>query len=648
MFETNHSKTTKGKINYVVWSECLSCPHCGYEIILYDATVTYETGAVSEEFNCPKCKKHLTKSACDKLEVTKYDSYLSKSFHQVKYSPVLINYSVGTKRYEKKPDTTDISNIQKISELNITYQLPTYRMPEGDEARRNDRTGIENNHHFYTTRNLYIISKFFELSEKYYCVSKLRFILTSMLPKLTNMNRYMPQHGSRALVGPMANTLYIPPMFVENNSIDQYIFQQKKIAKAFDGLQYTPVSVHSATNNIIKDNSIDYIFTDPPFGANIMYSELNFLSESWLNVKTNNKEEAIENKTQGKSKLEYQHLMTESCKEYYRVLKPGKWMTVEFSNTSAAIWNTIQTAIQRAGFIISSVTAIDNTRGGLHAMLGPTAVKQNLIISCYKPSSEFLETIKSGNIELNVWQFIEEHLKHLPVHLKDNNKTTDILERNSRVIYDRLISFFILGGSPVPIDARDFQDGLKRRYSEIDGMYFTKEQASEYNNKKAKAPQFVQSSFLVTTESEGIEWLRQQLQNRTQNYQDLHPQWMQAITAIRKGDVLPELKVILEQSFIQELDGRWRAPDMNETKDREAMRTKALLKEFEDYLAELSLSKTKKLKQVRIEALRAGFKSCWEKKDFKTIVHIGDRIPQNLLLEDEQLLMFYDIAKDRI
>lgn len=87
---------------------------------------------------------------------------------------------------------------------------------------------------------------------------------------------------------------------------------------------------------------------------------------------------------------------------------------------------------------------------------------------------------------------------------------------------------------------------------------------------------------------------------------------------------------------------------MNEAKDREALRTKALLKEFDRYIAELSTSKTKKLKEVRVEALRAGFKSCWEKKDFNTIVTMGDKIPQNLLLEDEQLLMFYDIAKDRI
>ena len=78
------------------------------------------------------------------------------------------------------------------------------------------------------------------------------------------------------------------------------------------------------------------------------------------------------------------------------------------------------------------------------------------------------------------------------------------------------------------------------------------------------------------------------------------------------------------------------------------MRNKSLLKEFGQYILLLNQPKAKKLKEVRVEALRAGFKKCWEEKDFSTIVFVGDRIPQNILLEDEQLLMFYDIAKDRL
>jgi hypothetical protein len=78
------------------------------------------------------------------------------------------------------------------------------------------------------------------------------------------------------------------------------------------------------------------------------------------------------------------------------------------------------------------------------------------------------------------------------------------------------------------------------------------------------------------------------------------------------------------------------------------LRLKMLLKEFNSYIILINQPKAKKLNEVRVEAIKAGFKHCWEQKDFKTIVSLGAMIPQNILLEDEQLLMYYDIAKDRV
>jgi hypothetical protein len=117
---------------------------------------------------------------------------------------------------------------------------------------------------------------------------------------------------------------------------------------------------------------------------------------------------------------------------------------------------------------------------------------------------------------------------------------------------------------------------------------------------------------------------------------------------LRKGDKLPELKDVLNESFILDADDKWRTPNPNEAMDRDALRIKVLLKEFTGYVAAISQPKAKKLKEVRVEALRVGFKNSWEQKDFKTIVSLGEMIPQNILLVDEHLLMYYDIAKDRV
>ena len=194
-----------------------------------------------------------------------------------------------------------------------------------------------------------------------------------------------------------------------------------------------------------------------------MYSELNFMWEAWLKVLTNNNKEAIENKSQGKSTLDYQNLMLDCFKELHRILKPNKWMTVEFSNTSAAVWNGIQTALQRAGFIIANIAALDKKQGSFKAVTTATAVKQDLVISCYKPSNEFEIKFKSLNDDVAVWDFVLEHLHHLPIHLTSGNSTTAIIERSPKILFDRLIAYYVQKGLPVPIDAGVFQNGLRDR-----------------------------------------------------------------------------------------------------------------------------------------------------------------------------------------
>ena len=98
---------------------------------------------------------------------------------------------------------------------------------------------------------------------------------------------------------------------------------------------------------------------------------------------------------------------------------------------------------------------------------------------------------------------------------------------------------------------------------------------------------------------------------------------------------------------ILEKEGKWYVPDPENEIDREQFRNKRLLKQFDEYCTQASKPKGK-IKEARVEALRAGFKHCYQDKDFKTIVQVGDRIPNNLLMEDEVLLQFYDIASTRV
>ena len=88
------------------------------------------------------------------------------------------------------------------------------------------------------------------------------------------------------------------------------------------------------------------------------------------------------------------------------------------------------------------MSALDKVHGGIKCMRYTTSVKEDLVISCYKPHDGFRQSlVQMTNNHEGVWTFITEHLLHLPIHLKKDNSTTSIIERNPKILYDRLISF---------------------------------------------------------------------------------------------------------------------------------------------------------------------------------------------------------------
>lgn len=648
MYETKHTDGGAGRINYTVWSDVFVCPDCGSEIVFYDAAVDKEKGEVKEEFACPDCGAKHTKKQIKRAKQTVFDKALNKTIQQAKTVPVLINYTdANGKRHDKKPDDYDLEVLKKIENADIPYWFPTESLPNGFNTNQPITShNYANVHQFYTKRNLWVLAAIKEKCEQ--PLQKLMF--NSQLINVSKLNRYRP--GVSFPYNPLSGTMYIGSQVSESNVFTAYYNKINRLVDAISMLsQKNILSIASAENSQILDNSIDYIFTDPPFGANIMYSELNFIQESWLKVKTNNKEEAIENEVQQKGLLEYQNLMQRCFKEYYRVLKPGKWMTVEFSNTSASVWNSIQLSLNRAGFVIANVASLDKKQGSFKAVTTPTAVKQDLVISCYKPSETFTKNFMIQDSHANTWSFVAEQLDHLPIPAVKDQKTTSVIERSPKVLYDRLITYFFMRGLPVPLDAADFQQGLRNRYIQEDGMVFTSSQINQYHDLKKKHNITAQMELFVSvieSESDAIQWLKDKLQNNPLKYQDIQPDYRKAYTISRKGEVEVELKDVLEENFIQEADGSWRVPDLNEAKDRETLRTKALLKTWSGYVEAIKSGKSKKLKDVRLEAVKAGFKDCYQKKDFATIVTLGDKIPENLLTEDETLLNYYDIASSKI
>lgn len=631
-----------GEINYIVWSDVFVCPSCSSELVYYDVAVDSATNKTRKEFVCPHCGSKLTKATCERaIEVTT-DPVSGKPFNITKSVPVLINYSVGKTRCTKRPDEKDIA---KISSPEVSYKkLPNAmsRFTSGDKTTEMFRGNLTYIWQIYRIRTLSAIQQYLngEIGEKSL------FLLTSTLPKLTILNRFMPEHGSRALVGPMAGTFYLPAMSVENNVIHQLTFQFKKLQNLRYETAPSIVSTQSATAlHQIPDNSIDYVFIDPPFGANIMYSELNTLSESWLKVFTNNSAEAIMNETQKKGLIEYQNLMVSAFSELHRVLKPNRWITIEFHNSRNSVWNVIQEAINYAGFVIADVRILNKEKKTINQFNAMGAVDQDLVISAYKPKESFVKqfTELAGDPEM-AWEFVRQHLQNVPIAPDSTGKIEVVSERQDYLLFDRMVAFHIMRGIPVPMDAHTFYAGLRERFIQRDGMFFLPDQVNEYDEHRQKMGlQDQQLTLFISDEKSAIMWLNVQLTQERQSYSDIQPKYLQELHQA-KFEQMPELLDMLKENFLKDDDGKWYVPDLSDKADLEKLRRKRLLKDFYDIYAK----GTGRIKNARTEAIRVGFDECWRERNYSLIVKVGDRLPETVLQEDPALLMYYDNAANRM
>lgn len=649
MYETEYNGK-RAQINYTVWSDVYVCKNCSEEFVYWDATVDSETGKMKKNPVCPHCGANLSMKDIEKAFVDEFDVYSGTIKKTVKQSQIMIKCQVGTRQYKKTPDSEDLQVARRIRELSNDSWVPDNEIMMGDKSSEPLRIYIDKAYKIYSDKNLYILSKVYEafdgIDDKRYR-NFAKFLFSSVYSRSHRMNRYMPDYNRH--VGPLAGTMYFPYFSAEINVFQLLEEKLKAMMALGDIKENAMISNQSATClKNIPDSSIDYIFTDPPFGDNIMYSELNFINECWNKVLTNNNCEAIMNKTQGKNLTDYQRLMTQSFKENFRVLKPGRWMTVEFHNSKNSVWNSIQEAINLAGFIIADVRTLDKKKGTTNQLSYGYAVKQDLVISAYKPKESFEKNfmLNSGSEE-TAWDFVRQHLEQLPIVVVTNGKIEIISERQGYLLFDRMVAYHIMHGISVPLNATEFYQGLDERFLKRDEMYFLPDQVNEYDTARIKSDvEPIQFSLFVTNEKTAISWLYQQLSNSfggPQTYAELQPKFMQEVKTVDKYESMPELSVILDENFLQDEKGRWYIPDVSKEGDLVKLREKNLLREFEGYL-----SSKGKLKLFRSEAIRVGFAKLWKDKNYKAIVDMAERLPEQTVQEDPNILMYYDISLSRV
>ena len=711
MYETLHKDgRARGRINYTVWSEVFTCPECSGEVVFIAEALDGDTNKTRSTFPCPHCATELNKDTLQRCFETLVDPASGKPWKRIRLRPVLINYSVGGNRYEKEPDENDLEVLPRIADLPLPPEVPTTSFPI-DEMYHGSRLapkGFTRIHHMFLPRAAQALAVLWRRA----CAeadprlrSSLLFLVEQAIWGMSVLNRYSPSHYSqvgRALTG----VYYVASQHSEVSPWYILDGKLKRIALAFEHEPWTPGAAAITTGDCarlpITDNCVDYVFTDPPFGENIFYADLNLLVESWHRVLTRVEPEAIVDAPRGKGILDYQHLMQRCFEEYRRVLKPGHWMTVVFHNSKNAVWNAIQEAILAAGFVVADVRTLDKQQGS-YRQVTSTAVKQDLVISAYKPNSGLEQRFElEAGTEEGVWDFVRTHLRQLPVFVSKSGRVEVVAERQNFLLFDRMVAFHVQRGVTVPLSATELHAGLDQRFPERDGMYFLPEQAVEYDKKRMTVKEIEQLQLFVTDEASAIQWLRRLLKEKSQTFQEVHPQFMREIGGWQKHEKPLELRELLEENFLcydgegdvpsqihsylssnwpelrnkakddpalrAKAKNRWYVPDPGKAQDLEKLRERALLREFWEYLPpgysptkpespgsylpgmepkSGQIPKGKRIKVIRMEAVRAGFKHCWQNRDYRTIIAVALRIRDSVLQEDPKLLMWYDQAVTR-
>ena len=686
MYETLHADgRTKGKINYTVWSEVFSCPECAGEVVFLNEALDETTKRTRIEFPCPHCSVDLTKDSLQMSFETDVDPFTGGARRRIRLRPVLVNYRVGNTSHEKQPTKFDSSVLDRIDDLPLPSEVPTNAFPT-DEMYHGSRLapkGFMHVHQMFLPRATQALATMWRYANV--CGdSRLRNMLLYFVEQavwgMSVLARYAPTHYSQVNQY-LSGVYYVGSQIVE--VAPWYILdgKLKRLHKAFDSTyartNAAAISTVDCGRFDLPDNSIDYVFTDPPFGENIYYADLNYLVESWHRILTRTEPEAIVDRAKGKAIPHYQHLMQRCFAEYCRVLKPGRWITVVFHNSRNAIWNAIQEAMLAAGFVVADLRTLDKQQGS-YRQVTSTAVKQDLVISAYKPNGGLENRFRlAAGTEDGAWDFVRTHLRQLPVFLAKEGGAEVIAERQGTLLFDRMVAFHVQRGVMVPLSAAEFHSGLVRSFPERDGMFFLSEQVVEYDRKRMTVQEVLQLEIFVKDEETAIQWLKQKLAKKPQSFQDIHPEFIQQLGGWQKHERSLELSELLAQNFFlyggagevpsqihsylstnfkefrnlpkdapalrAKAKDRWYVPDPRNAGDLERLRDGALLKEFAQYRD----ATQRTMKVFRLEAVRAGFRRAWREQDYSTIIAVARKIPEAALQEDPKLLMWFDQALTR-
>jgi DNA modification methylase len=410
-----------GVLSRTVWSYVYECARCRRCINYYKAFQV--SGWKKKDMKCPHCQ----------------GPFITRGSRRLREEPVLDTISCRcSKRLLNQVHADPINPVA----------LDRFAFPEvliGEDRQMFQASALKKNGlltiaSFFSERNLAALAA---LHEEIAGVkddrlrSKLLFAFTAVLARASKRYQWHPKRPLNA-----ANqNYYIAPVFYEWNVYDLFgrkveavLRSDEYIRQRMDELgveEFGEVNylIGSADAIALGDNSVDYVFTDPPFGSNIFYSDMNLFQEAWLEDFTDHENEAVVdrsgnagNGTRRRTVARYERLMTDSLREAHRVLKPAGWLSLVFSNSSGEMWALVQRAVHAAGFVLESVAILNKGQRSVKGLASgfENVVTVDLILSMRKVASDEqtrLVEAPSGALAIAVNDVLAKDASPTPSHV---------------------------------------------------------------------------------------------------------------------------------------------------------------------------------------------------------------------------------------
>lgn len=452
--------------------EQIKCHSCDYQFKKNNADFV-RVEPIELRIDCPVCKAKGEEKA-RALSVEDWRSYI-----QIEGGPTKVIHEgsddwegydfVPVDKYTDEIGTNALRQLLKESGLryilprDIPYWYPKDAKFFGQEPKRNFKRGITHPFQMFSRRNLIALSTLWHYANQINDLpvkEKFRFVFTSQVFGSSRQSKWLANEAGIGAI--RMNTLYIPAIIRELNVLN--FFKNKYVRlvtgiKEIKGKTQVLCTRGSALNlESVTDNSIDYAFYDPPYGANINYSELNMMWEAWLGQYTDQSKEIIENKAQNKSRNDYEEMMTLALKETYRVLKPGRWLSLVYSYTDPSMYRSVQLMASRAGFVQEGEVLHIGSSTKTKSQLDSDKTQQRyLVINFRKPMKiQQSSDVDKTNIEYEVISVIQNFLVEHGGHNRDR-------------IYDEVIKRLF---STVQIEKFDLDNILKNFFRKVGEKWF--------------------------------------------------------------------------------------------------------------------------------------------------------------------------------